>query len=112
MNFAPYYDESIKETIDTVGMHNAAQILRSASIDDIYRYYHDVKTECAIDPSFMKTKMYRVVCKAMLRGIQRCRNRGERLTVHDDTERVDVFGVLGAVMEGMIIGDEWAKRFG
>jgi hypothetical protein len=107
--FESYYHAEINETIDDLNMHELVETILSADIAKLSDYNDDLITERTIDPSIAHTKIFRVACKAVARGIQKCRHRGEKLVV-DIGQPMTVFGVIGSVMEGMIIGDEWAKR--
>lgn len=110
MSFTPYFDADIQETIDNEPMHRMVQMLKTANMQQLNDYHQDTVTECTIDPSFEHSKVCRVACKAIARGIQRCRHRGEKLVV-DVGPPMTLTGVIASAMEGWIIGDEFAKRW-
>ena len=110
MSFTPYYDQDILETIDTESLHQMVEMIKKANMKQLDGYHQDMVTECSIDPSFVRTKVYRVACKAIARGIQRCRHNGEML-IEDIGPPVTLAGVISSAMEGWIIGDEFAKRW-
>ncbi len=110
MSFVPYFDESIKETIETAEEQRLVEKLKSSKLEQLQRYNEDARTECLIDPGFRKTKRYRLIGKSIARGIQACRNRGERLVTYTG-EPVTLVGIISAAMEGYIIADEFARRW-
>lgn len=110
MSFTPYYDSDIQETIDNQSMHEMVEMIKSANMQALDDYHQDMVTECTIDPSFERSKVCRVAAKAIARGIQRCRYRGEYL-IKDIGPPVTAWGIIASAMEGYIIGDEFARRW-
>jgi len=110
MTFVPYFDDSIKEYIDTPEEQRLVESIKSSKLEQLERINEDAKTECLIDPSFKGSKRYRLIGKSVARGIQACRNRGERLVTYTG-EPVTLVGMISAAMEGYIIGDEFARRW-
>lgn len=110
MSFTPYFDGDIQEMIDSESMHTMVQMIKNANMQALDNYHQDIVTECAIDPSFERSKVCRVACKAIARGIQRCRHRGEYL-IKDVGPPITLTGIISAAIDGWIIGDEFAKRW-
>jgi len=110
MSFTPYFDSDIKETIDNQSMHDWVEMIRVANMQQLNEYHQDLVTESQIDPAFKRSKIFRVGCKAIARGLQRCRQRGEYL-VEDVGQPITLAGVISSAMKGWIIGDEFAKRW-
>ena len=110
MSFTPYFDTDIQETIDTENLHLMVEQIRNMNMQQINHTHKDFETECMIDPQFSQTKAFRVGCKAIARAIQRCRHRGEYL-IEDIGPPVTLFGIIGAAMDGWMLGDEFAKRW-
>lgn len=103
--FSKYYDSSIKESIDTVELHNLVVRIRSMTANEVVAYSNDLQTECRIDPSYENTKEFKVAAKAVMRRIQECRNNGER-----PGRRPSIIECIEAVIHGVIVGDEFSKR--
>lgn len=112
-NFTAYFDNSIKEQIDRVELHNLVVQIRGMSLEELEKYKNDLITETRIDPGFKNTKTFRVAAKTAIRRIQEARNRGEKLVKREPVTVGQVaMAALGGIIAGEIASDLWSGSDG
>lgn len=100
----PYYDSSIKETIDTKELHDTIVRMRAMPIDDLYEFYEDLMVECQIDPAYERSQEMQVIGKTMIRLIHGFKKRGESRTTHVGPP-VTIGSCLKAAFQGILIAE-------
>ena len=104
MPSVPYYDSSIKETIDTKELHDTVMRMRAMPIDDLYEFYQDLMVECQIDPVYKRSQEVEVISKVMIRLIQGFRKRGESRTTHTGPP-ITIGSCLMAAFQGVLMAE-------
>ena len=104
--FTPYHNDYINEFIETQEQQDWIDRIAKYDMHQLELLNSDLKTDMQIDPTVGgQPKLFNIKVKAIARAIQRHNHKRKR------SNGVTLFGVIGSIMEGMIIGDEWSKRF-
>jgi hypothetical protein len=106
MKFKPYFNTHLNIRIDTQEQQEWVDRIAGYNFNQLAMLNDDLRTDQLIDPSLRSSKLQNIKARAIARGIQRCRRKGDF-----GQEPITLFGVIASIMEGMIIGDEWSKRF-
>lgn len=105
--FERYYDDNLKEWIESQRIADMVRNIRKMSLKELGREKDNIVEECMIDPSYESTYECRIRCKANIRAVGDCRRRGEKLIRY---EPFSFSEAAEAVMHGWLVGDEISKR--
>lgn len=106
MKFKSYFNSHLHVQIDTQEQQDWVDRIAGYNFNQLEMLNADLITDQQLNPSLRGSKLQDVKARAIARGLQRCRHKGDF-----GQEPISLFGVIASIMEGMIIGDEWAKRF-
>lgn len=110
MAFKPYFDRRLGERIETPEENYAVWHIRHIGTpEDFLAYIERFKLDLSLNPSMRQEPIYRIKMKALLEQKHRFLKEAARRRKRAGTPSLT--DAIGAIMEGMIIGDEFAVRF-
>jgi len=104
--FTPYHNDYINVFIETQEQQDWIDKIAKMNMPKLASLNRhlltDQKLGLVTDP-----KMFNIKARAISRRIDVLTDERDAKPNSD----VTLFGIVGSIMEGMIIGDEWSKRF-
>jgi hypothetical protein len=107
MAFERYYDSRIYEWIDYEQLHNEIEKIYKMNINQLVDRKDDYILRDQLDTGYSETYEGIVIGKTLMNAVHRAKKRGETLV---NVEPISLLEVMGAVIEGIIIGDEYVER--
>lgn len=107
MAFERYYDSRIYEWIDYEQIHNEIKKIYRMNINQLVDRKDDYLLRAELDAGYSETYEGTIIGKTLINAVHHARKRGEELV---NVESISLIEVIGAVIEGIIIGDEYVER--
>ena len=105
MPLDPYYSGLINEIIETQAEHDLVARVLTMDVNQLLDFRDDINAEAAIDPAYVHSRECILGCKAVIRRAQQLRKSGAGRPTLSWPE------AIALTMGGMILGDEFSKRF-
>jgi len=104
--FTPYHNNYINEFIETQEQQDWIDKIAKMNVQQLTSLNRHLSTDRKMG-LIKSQKILNIKAKAIARRIDVLKDERDA----KPNSGVTMFGIIGSIMEGMIIGDEWSKRF-